>query len=432
MRLIRVNAAVRNRSPRRLAAAWVAASLLHLNAAGGSEPSRADEGWPQWRGPTRDGLVSGAAWPDRLDASRLRAGWEVPLGPGYSGPVIHDNRVFVTETLDRREEVVTALDRSSGAKLWQSRWAGALSVPFFARSNGDWIRSTPACDGDRLYVAGMRDVLVCLAVADGAELWRLDFVAAFGSPLPDFGFVSSPLVADGSVFVQAGGGVARVDARSGRVEWRALNDGGGMMGSAFSSPVIATLGDRRQLVVQSRSTLAGLDLSSGATLWSQPVKAFRGMNILTPVVHGNILLTSTYGGRTIGYRVEREQDDFRVEEAWQHKSQGYMSTPVVVGTHAYHHLRSQRVMCLDLRSGEEAWTSPRSFGKYWSMVAQGDRILALDQKGELFLLRATPEGFELLDSRRVSESETWAHLAVTEGQLFVRSLDRLTEWRWKD
>lgn len=432
MRFIRPNAAARYRLPRRLAAAFLTGALMYCSAASGSATPRADEGWPQWRGPTRDGQAFGAAWPERLDATRLRRGWEVPLGPSYSGPIIYADRVFVTETLGQREEVVTALDRSSGKKLWQSHWAGALSVPFFAKSNGDWIRSTPACDGDRLYVAGMRDVLVCLAVADGAELWRLDFVEACGTPLPDFGFVSSPLLADGSVFVQAGGGVVRVDALTGRVQWHALKDGGGMMGSAFSSPVIATLGDTRQLVVQSRSTLAGLELSTGATLWSQQVKAFRGMNILTPVVHENIVFTSTYGGRTIGYRVAREQDSFMVEEAWRHKSQGYMSTPVVVNHHAYHHLRSQRVMCLDLRNGEEAWTSPRSFGKYWSMVTQGDRILALDQKGELSLLGATPEAFDLLDSRQVSESETWAHLAVTEGQLFVRSLDRLTEWRWND
>jgi outer membrane protein assembly factor BamB len=278
----------------------------------------------------------------------------------------------------------------------------------------------------------MRDVLVALDVTDGSEQWRLDFVKELGTPLPDFGFVCSPLVADGSVFVQAGGGVVRVDAARGRIQWRALEDGGGMMDSAFSSPIIATLGDKRQLIVQSRSHLAGLDLESGSTLWSQPVKAFRNMNILTPVVHGDIVFTSTYGGRTIGYRVTRADDAFTVEEAWLHKSQGYMSTPVVIGDHAYHHLRSQRVMCLDLGTGEEAWTSPRSFGKYWSLVAQGDRILALDQKGELFLLRATPDAFELIDSREVSESEAWAHVAVAGGQLFVRSLNALTAWNWSE
>lgn len=80
-----------------------------------------------------------------------------------------------------------------------------MSVPFFARSNGDWIRATPALDGDTLYVAGMRDVLVALNITDGSERWRLDFVKRFGSDLPTFGFVSSPLIDGDSVYVQAGG-----------------------------------------------------------------------------------------------------------------------------------------------------------------------------------------------------------------------------------
>jgi outer membrane protein assembly factor BamB len=66
----------------------------------------------------------------------------------------------------------------------------------FSPANGSWIRATPALDGDRLYVAGMKDVLVCLDVESGTILWKLDFVNDTGSPLPDFGFISSPLVHD--------------------------------------------------------------------------------------------------------------------------------------------------------------------------------------------------------------------------------------------
>jgi len=337
----------------------------------------------------------------------------------------------VTETVDQQFEAVSAFNREHGRRLWRTQWEGSISVPFFAKSNGDWIRSTPACDGERLYVAGMRDVLVCLDVADGAEIWRMDCVAQLDSPLPAFGFVCSPLVADGSVFVQAGASVLRLRSTDGQVLWRSLEDEGGMMGSAFSSPVIASPGGQRQLVVQTREELAGLDLGTGRVLWRQSIKAFRGMNILTPVVQGDLVFTSSYGGGTMAHRVTRSETGFRVEQAWRHKSQGYMSTPVIVENNIFHHLRSQRVQCLDWLTGEERWTSPRSFGKYWSLVAQEDRVLALDQSGELFLLRATPEDYALIDSRRVSEAETWAHLAIADRQLFVRSLEDLSVWRWE-
>ena len=72
----------------------------------------------------------------------------------------------------------------------------------------------------------------------------------------------------------------------------------------------------------------------------------------------------------------------------------------------------------------------QSFGKYWNLVAQGDRILALDQRGQLFLFRASREKFALLDKRKLSDSETWAHLAIAEDQIFVRELNALSAFRW--
>jgi outer membrane protein assembly factor BamB len=118
--------------------------------------------WNQWRGPTRDGQVGGPAWPARLSDGFLKLLWRVPLGPSYSGPIVTKDLVFTTETRNKESEVVHALDRKTGKERWRAEWKGAMTVPFFAASNGSWIRSTPACDGASLYVAGMRDVLVCL------------------------------------------------------------------------------------------------------------------------------------------------------------------------------------------------------------------------------------------------------------------------------
>ncbi len=387
--------------------------------------------WPQWRGPTRDGQVTGPAWPGKLDADHLKELWRVELGPSYSGPIVVGDRVFTTETKDKKLEVVTAYDRQTGKELWRSQREGALSVPFFAKSNGDWIRSTPACDGERLFVAGMRDVLVCLDVKTGEERWVFDFVKKLEAPLPDFGFVCSPLIDGDAVYVQAGASVVKLNKHSGELEWRSLNDKEGMSSSVFSSPIIATIGGQRQLVVQTRDKLAGLALDKGEVLWSQPVEAFRGMNILTPIVLQDIVFTSSYGGKTSGFKVTRTDGKFSVVEAWQHKSQGYMSTPVVIDGVAYEHMKSQRVMAIEVATGRELWKNDKSFGKYWSLVANGDHILALDQRGELFLFRANKEKFDLLEQRKLTSAETWAHLAVAGDGLFVRELNALVAYRWK-
>ncbi|MBM3995706.1 MAG: pyrrolo-quinoline quinone [Planctomycetes bacterium] len=386
--------------------------------------------WPQWRGPNRDGQVGGPSWPDRLSKDSLKQLWRIPLGPSYSGPIVADDLVFTTETKNKASEAVVALDRKTGKERWRSEWKGAMTVPFFAAANGSWIRATPATDGQRVFVAGMRDVLVCLNAKSGKEEWRVDFVKELKTPLPDFGFVCSPLLDGDFVYVQAGASFAKLEKQTGKIVWRTLNDKGGMLGSAFSSPIIATIAGKRQLIVQGREKLAGVDIDKGEVLWSQPVPNFRGMNILTPMPVGDAIFTSSYGNKAWLYKVSHDKDRFTVAETWNNNTQAYMSSPVQIDGHAYLHLQNQRLACIDLKSGKKTWTSDDRFGQYWSMVAQGRRILALDQRGELFLIRANSEKFDVIDNLKVSADQTWAHLAVVGDELYIRELNALAAYRW--
>jgi outer membrane protein assembly factor BamB len=394
--------------------------------------------WTQWRGPARDGFVPTAVWPDGLDDARLEKRWRVELGPGYSGPLVATiagptgpvEAVFVTETRDKKTEHVRCLDRASGRELWQATWEGSMKVPFFAASNGSWIRSTPCLDEGRLFVAGMRDVLVCLDAATGGELWRVDFMQALESPLPAFGFVSSPLVIGDHVYVQAGSGFVKLEKATGRIVWRVLHDDGGMSGSAFSSPYPTVIGGVPHILVQTREHLAGVDPEAGTVLWKTAVDAFRGMNIVTPTVTDGGIFTTSYGGGSFLFAVQPGRTEKPVEQVWRNKVQGYMSTPIVIGNRAYVHLRNQRFACLDLATGKEDWIT-QPFGRYWSLVANGDRILALDETGILRLVRATPEAYTQLGEAKVATGESWAHLAVSGGELFVRDLEGVTAYAWR-
>lgn len=388
--------------------------------------------WRQWRGPARTGILPEQNWPDALSEGQLDRKWRVPLSPSYSGPLVTSDRIYVTETRGQKAEAVSAIDRATGKSIWTVAWPGAMSVPFFASANGSWIRATPALDSGELFVAGMRDVLACIDVTSGRVKWKVDFPKDSGSPLPSFGCVCSPLVDGGHVYMQAAAGFLKIDRTDGRIVWKSLDDGGGMSGSAFSSPVIATVAGHRQAVVQTRKRLAGVDLKSGQVLWSHEIEAFRGMNILTPTVIGNRVFTSTYGGGSFLFEVSGSTDEgFEIRSLWRNKMQGYMSSPVVIDGFAYLHLRNQRFACLDLKTGKERWiTTP--FGKYWSLIASGDRILALDERGELLLIHATPEKFDLIDRRQVSEAPTWAHLAVSGEHVVVRELQAISLFGWTD
>lgn len=396
------------------------------------------EEWNQWRGPGRDGTAPASApvWPESLGEDRLVKLWNVSLAEGYASPVADGGLVYTVETREKEREIVRAFDLETGSAAWEAGWEGSMKVPFFAAKNGSWVRNTPAVFGGAVYVGGMRDVLVKLDAATGAEQWRIDFMERDGTELPAFGHVSSPLPGtDGGLYVQAGCAVAKIEAASGKTLWRALEDRRAMFGSAFSSPVLANLGGKTQLVAQTRSTLGGLDPETGEVLWSTPVEAFRGMNILTPTVIGdNRVFTATYGGGSFLFAVEKGADgSFSVSEQWRlSELEGYMASPVVVDDHLYLFGKDKHLHCVEIATGTVKWTSEEEFGEYWSMVRQGDRILSLDQRGELILLRATPERFELVDRRRVSSDDpTWAHLGIAHDRLLVRSLKGLAVYRWK-
>lgn len=393
--------------------------------------------WNQWRGPTRDAVVPGSAkaWPDSLDDRVLVKLWSASVGESYASPVVSGNLVFSVATHDRKQEVVRAFRLETGEPVWETRWDGAMKVPFFAAKNGSWVRSTPAIAEGAIYVAGMRDVLIKLDALSGEEQWRIDFTKRDGTELPTFGFVSSPLPGDGLLYVQAGGAVAAIDPESGHTRWRALEDRRAMFGSAFSSPVLATIHGQRQLVAQTRLTLAGLDPATGVVLWSTLVEAFRGMNILTPTVIGDDqVFTATYGGGCFLFTIEKnEEGKLTAKERWRLKDlEGYMSSPLQIGGYLYLLGRDQHLHCIEISTGKIAWKTTETYGEYWSMVRQGNKVLALDQKGELILFRASPDSFELIARRRISPQEpTWAHLGVTEDKLLVRSLKALTVYQWK-
>ena len=386
----------------------------------------ADSLWQSWRGPSRDGLLNGVLWPESLDEARLRSVWTKDFGDSYSGPILNSDAVFTTESKKGKERVYSVL-RDTGEIKWQYEWDGAMTVPFFAARNGSWIRSTPATDGKTLFVGGIRDVLVAIDCATGTERWRVDFGKIAGK-VPDFGMSCSPLVDGEAVYVQAGKGVNKLKISDGSVVWSALGDSGDMMSSgAFSSPVIQTLNGKRQLIVQTRTQLAGLDLETGKADWTHDVAAFRGMNILTPTLWDNAIFTSSYGGRSMLLDVPNNSS---AKVRWDNKIEGYMSSPIIIDHYVYMHMKNKRFACMDLLTGKDLWTT-KPYGEYWSMVSNGKQILALDQTGQLRLIAHNPTEFQLVSERKISDDEAWAHLAVAGNQIAVRSLKKLMLFDWK-
>lgn len=385
--------------------------------------------WAQWRGPQRTGILPKQDWPDKLDG-KLERMWSIKMGPSYSGPLVVGDFVYSTETVDKKWEVIRCCRRSDGTRIWRSTWEGAIKVPMFARANGSWIRATPIHDNGRIYVVGIRDMIKCLDAKSGRELWKVNFVKRFETNVPAFGAVTSPMIDGDFLYTQAASAFFKINKKSGDIIWKTLRSDDNMMsGGSFSSPVIAEINGVRQAVVATRTKLAGVDLETGDVLWEQPIKTFRGMNILTPIVVGNQILISAYSGSTQMFQIDKAESGMASTEVWSNGTKAYMSTPVVIDGHAYMFLQNQRLACIDLKTGKETFRTSQRFGKYASMIGSGDKILALDEDGTLMLIKANPETFELIDKTKVCE-DSWAHLAISGDEIVIRELEAITSYKW--
>lgn len=400
-----------------------------------------EPGWPQWRGLGRDSIVKGNDWPENLSDETLKLRWRVGLeGPSFSGPIIAGKLVYTTQTVDKKTEHVLALERGSGRKKWEVSWPGSMQVAAIGASGGSWIRATPATDGKTVFVLGMRDVLVALDAATGAERWRVDFPAQFKTPVPDFGGVASPLVHDGHVYVQGGSGLAKVHAKSGEVVWRVLTEGPGKSkNGAFSSPLLARIGGTEQLLLQTREEMAAVAPGDGKVLWRTKTPSMFGTNVLTPALYQERVFGSNiFGSYLIAGAEVKAAEPAEVRKPgdvlWRQSSAGYLSSPVVRDGHAYLHLYNQRFACLDLATGKQTWHT-KPLGVYWSMVMQGDKVLALSERGVLRMFVVSPTGCDArgevtLQDENGKARSTWAHLAVVGRELYIRDLTGLSMYVW--
>ncbi len=124
-------------------------------------------------------------------------------------------------------------------------------------------------------------------------------------------------------------------------------------------------------------------------------------------------------------------DSFDVKKKWALKLQGYMTSPVILDGMGIELNRDQRLVAVDLADGTKLWEIKDKFGKYWSLATDGTKVLALDQKGELLLFQPTRGDWNLIDRVKVSKEETWAHLALVDGMIYIRTLKGLTAWAWQ-
>jgi outer membrane protein assembly factor BamB len=402
-------------------ASVVAAVVVAVAMTAASAQLRTD--WPQWRGPTRDGLVGDplpAEWPEAL-AKR----WEIAVGAGHASPVVSGNRVVVISREDD-EEIVRALDLTSGMEIWRATYPAPYTVNSAAWSHGPGPKSTPAIAGGRVFTFGIGGILSAFDLAGGALLWRIPAPAV----LPQYGTATSPLIDGTSIIVHVGGyengALTSFDAATGKPRWQWTGDGPGS-----GSPIIATFGGVRQVIAQTQKLLVGLNASTGALLWQMPFTDDFGQNAFTPVVFQDLLINAGIDQPLTAIRLKIDRGKWIGETAWTNpQTPMFMSSPVIVGGTIYGlTMRSRgQFVAIDAKSGKTLWTTQGREGENASMMGSPSWLLASTTDGKMVVARANPRKYEVVRRYRIAESAVWAHPAITGRSIVVKDVDKVICW----
>jgi outer membrane protein assembly factor BamB len=383
-------------------------------APGTDHPALADVSFPQFLGPTRDGIVRGVKLERDWVAHPPRLIWRMPIGAGWSGFAI-DRGLAITQEQRGPREMVVAYDLLTGKPVWSHGDA----VRYDSVIAGDGPRATPTIAGRYVATLGSTGVLNVVDFRSGRPLWTKNIAADNDAENPEWGRSGSPLVLDGKVIVSAGGPGGRslvaYDVATGARVWSGGSDPVG-----YASPILLTLLGRSQIVMSNNGTLAAHDPATGAVLWTQ--RWVPEPTVAMPIrVADDLVLGST--GYGIGSKLVKltAGADGSITPAFVWESprlKAKFTNPVLRDGFVYG-LDDGVLVCMDVSNGERKWKAGR-YGHGQTLLVD-DLLVVTTEDGEVVLVEATPEAHREVARLPVFDAKMWNPAALAGKYLLVRS-----------
>ncbi|NLH16881.1 MAG: PQQ-binding-like beta-propeller repeat protein [Phycisphaerae bacterium] len=399
---------------------------------------RADD-WPQWRGPSRDGQWNEIGLIESFASKEPTPLWRVPIGPGYSGPVVANGRVFVADHVYDPEESerIHCFDADSGKPLWSYRYPCKYrNIQYLAGP-----RAAMLIHQGRAFSLGTMGHLFCLDSATGQVLWQKDLQTEYRLRIPTWGIAPSPMIESHTLIVLAGGrdgaAVIAFDQATGKEVWRALDDPIG-----YSAPIVIDHGGKRLIVCWTGTRVVGLEPETGKMIWEYPYKHSRMViNMPTPVVKDDYLFVS---GFYDGSLLLKLNPDRTVRCVWRRFGPSEqdtdalhccISTPLMLGEHIYGVDTYGQFRCLDRKTGDRIWEDSTAVpGARWANIhftQNGPTTWMFNERGELIIANLSPQGFKEISRAKIIEPTMvqldqrggvcWSHPAFANRRVYARN-----------
>jgi outer membrane protein assembly factor BamB len=378
--------------------------------------------WPHYRGPNGDGLAEDA----KLDKLTLTPVWKVPIGDSFGQIAVVGDQAFLMAER-QGDEYCVCLNAATGKELWATRIDKTIKD-----GNGNGPRSTPAIDGDRVYVLGTYLKLFCLNRDTGKSVWTHDLIAEYGGKTLQWGSASSPLIIDDLVLVTGGGtgkGILTFKKDTGELVWAKTSEG-----YTYATPTLATIKGKLQAICFMNSGLVSVDPKNGEVLWTfaHPKATATAASPVVGGKDGDIVYCSAgYNIGAAACQVSLNGDKWTAKELWRTKGQNMnvWSTPVYRDGCVFglfnHNDNNGPLMCLDIETGKPKW-SKTGFGSQGGLILSGDKLLVQTPKGDLVLVSATSDAYKELGRQSILKAKDWTAPTLANGMIFARNSSATT------
>ncbi|HTL16518.1 MAG TPA: PQQ-binding-like beta-propeller repeat protein [Patescibacteria group bacterium] len=380
--------------------------------------------WPQLLGPSRNAVYAGPPLLEQWPADGPKVLWNKPVGEGYSNPIFGEGRLVICHRMDTNL-MVECLDPKTGTSFWNFKHGMKFQDGAYFDSGP---RPTPCIGTGRLFVHNTDGYLVCLNLENGKKVWSKNVKAQFKSSATWHGCVSSPLLTEKALILQVGGSNASVVAfapTTGEVLWQALDDK-----SSASSPILAKLAGKEQILIATRSALRSLDPDTGKENWSVATRKQSTGNVYcaSPVVFDDKILVS--GWYNLGALLLQAKDG-KPETLWHldNAISTHYANPIVYEgyIYGYHGHAWERggpnLRCVELATGKVMWEQPQTGSG--TIIRSGDNLLILSDTGELLLAKANPKEFRVKSRAQIVGRTTRSYPAIVDGLAYIKGPKKL-------
>ena len=406
---------------KRLFCAWVLSFLLAAS-------SFADN-WPQWRGPSLNGISTEKDLPTRWSAEE-NVTWKLAM-PSWTGatPIIWGERIFLN-VADRDDLYLWSVDRTKGQLVWKKLLGGGNTK----MRKQNMSSPSPVTDGKSVWVMTGTGVLKSFDF-NGNELWARDVQKDYGRFGLNWGYASSPLLYEDALFVQVLHGMRtddpsyllRIDKKTGKTVWRVERPTSAIMESpdSYTTPALVRQGNTLEIVVTGGDCVTGHDPATGKELWRA-----NGLNpdnhpnyriVASPVVYEGIVYAPTRVKPLLAIKAGGRGDVTQSNRLWAFDHGPDVPTPVTDGKYFYVVDDRGVMWCLDAKTGKEIWGPQRIKPATYSsspVLADG-KLYVTNEEGLTTVLKAGPK-FEVIAENNLNDY-TLSSPAVSDGQIFMRT-----------